>query len=163
MGTRSNKYLPIFFVAVVALLLQSCAKNYSGIKLTDSKIESVTATSMRSMKIKVLLTVDNPAKGSFSVENVHGVINRSGEIFADFKSEDIMEITGKSICELPCTIVAELDKSVSVLSAGLILAEGDFDSFTCDIYADIHKGAFKKSVKRKNLPLKSLVRKLKNE
>ena len=58
MGTRSNKYLPIFFVAVVALLLQSCAKNYSGIKLTDSKIESVTATSMRSMKIKRVLNLN---------------------------------------------------------------------------------------------------------
>lgn len=150
-------------IAVAILFLQGCAGKYSAIRIEESRLESVKTASMRSMTAKVSLTVDNPTKGTFRVDNIHGTINYRGDVFAGFKSDDTLTIAGKTRSSLICTISAELDRSTSLLSAGLILAEGDFESFTCDICADVRKGAFRKRVKRKNIPLKSIVKKLNKE
>ncbi len=163
MKIRNIRYLPILIAAVATLLLQGCAKKYSAIRLEESKIESVTATSLRSMTAKISLTVDNPTKSAFKVDNIHGTVCRHGDINAGIHTDDTDTVSGKARGPMRCTRTAELDRSVSVLSAGLILAEGDFESFKCYISADIHKGAFRKSVKRKNIPLRSIVKKLNRE
>lgn len=146
--------------AAVALLLQSCA-GYSDIKISDAEVVNVRATSLRSAEVRIGLTIDNPTKAELKVAEIRGAIRREGEPFASFHSEDTLRIpAGESVNRL-CTIKAELDSSVSLLEAGLSIAEGGIGDMTADVFADAYKGRMRIKVRKKNIPLETLLGKLK--
>lgn len=160
MVVRIFRYFAAVMAVAVTLLLQSCG-GYSGIKIGDAEVVGVRATSLRSAEIRIGLTIDNPTKSELKVAEIRGDIKRAGEPFAAFRSEDTLRIPAGESASRIITIKAELDRSVSLLEAGLGIAEGGIGEMTADVFADAYKGRMKVKVRKMNIQLESLLGKIK--
>lgn len=146
--------LAIIFTALLTLCLTSCGK-INEIGITSTSIVSLSPVGLRGMNGVFAVGIHNPTF-SFTIRNVQGVVYHKGQATIDFsaddftvnkKSDDVYQIKGN----------ATLCQGVSLISALGLLKDLNAESYSVDISGTVYAKGLHKTIKRKGLPLSSLM------
>lgn len=146
--------LAIIFTALLTLCLTSCGK-INEIGITSTSIVSLSPVGLRGMNGVFAVGIHNPTF-SFTIRNVQGVVYHKGQAMIDFsaddftvnkKSDDVYQIKGN----------ATLCQGVSLISALGLLKDLNAESYSVDISGTVYAKGLHKTIKRKGLPLSSLM------
>lgn len=141
---------------ILASVLSSCSK-VGNLSVTDYKVVSASAESMRSFNGEVSFTVENRG-GGMKFDFVKGDLLLDGRHVATFSAAGF-EVPGKTISEVPVSGNLRVDDAVGLSLIVGLARNFDVNRFTVNLETDVRMGLFKKKIKKKNLPLSSLVRK----
>lgn len=145
----------------LVLVSASSCGGYRKIKITEAKPLSFKATSMRTAKVTLSVTIDNPAP-AFSIENLTGTLHKGSkkadmQILATGLCPKRIEVPAKQTSNFQIVINIELDKSLNIVQAGLLMANLKIEEYRIDISAKAHKGMITKKIQKKNIPLKNFM------
>lgn len=136
---KAIKHIGIFLVA--ALLVCSCGMSkVKDISLTSVGVSYIIPTSLRSMDGKLLLGINNPARG-LVVQEVTGTVRYGDKAIANFRTGSIeLAAQSEQVYELPCTVT--LADGASLLDVLVIASKGSLDGLKADVEI---QGALKKN------------------
>lgn len=151
----------IFFLLIcIVALFVGCGK-VEDIKVTSFSLKSITPTSLRSVRTKIALEIDNPVM-QFTLSDINGILYHNGEEFAYFTAEPLVIARKKDTY----TLNGEIKFAGSIFSGVMTAVLGNLKAkdFTVDIYAKAKsKLGFHKALKYEGLKLDELIENAKND
>jgi len=151
-------------LACTLVLLCSC-NDYSKIKFSDFKVESVDSlkyslTDMRGI-VNSALSVDNPffamSVRDFSAE----VVNKEGGTVLDVKMDEgvVVDIAEKTKTELHVPLRVHVNNPLQLLSRGMDAVEGMAEEgYVVNYSFAVSKGGKFHKINKKNVPLESFIK-----
>ena len=149
--------LRLLAAVILVLAASSCGDSIRNIQITSVQLESYKITSSSTMEATFLVEVSNPAK-DLKISDLSAVLKYDGEAILNATAPDV-ELEGASTAEyrLPCE--ASLAENVSLLKAGMLLANLDTDKLKADLSLGITpQGGHLKKLNFKDLDIASLLK-----
>lgn len=153
-----KRYL-IFILAAFAVLC-SC-KKYNQIEFGNFRIAEVEINKLNSIDLTATVNVNNPTKSTFIIDDINGILNKENKTFATIVLTDADIIASESEKDIHITCRVNIKDPLSILALGLDPNTWDQDAFRISgtLTFKTDKG-LKKSIKIKNEPLSSLLKKI---
>jgi hypothetical protein len=150
-----NRLLPLLLVIMLSAF--GCSK-LKEVDVRDMKVKRFELINTSSANIEIEYLVENPSGRTITVESVNGVLKKSGVNFAyaTMVSADTVPPRMASINGIMFKI--EINDPLSLLAMGMNVSRWNLDDFRLDgVFVLRVSGAGRKTLKYKDVPLKSIV------
>jgi len=142
--------------AVIALASLSSCGDPHDIKLQSYNLASLTLNGLRGVDAVLALEIENPSV-RIKVSDIGGELRKGDKVIARFNAEPFtLKARSTNTYSLPCTMT--LDENVSLMDILSLVSKGVSDDLKVDISATGKHGPVRKTVERKDVPIKSFVK-----
>lgn len=152
-----KRFLHILCILTALAATVSCS-SYRNIRISEFRINSVSAKSIRNIEVSASAYAVNPSPATFTME-VDAELMIGENVFAEITSIDIDKLKSRSEGTVSGTFNVDIKDPLKLLSMGLNAEKWDINLFTVSGTALV-KGSngIQKKLKMKNLPLDKFVK-----
>ena len=152
----------IFPVLLLLLLCVAC-NDYKKVTFEAVKLSSINIVGMDKANVGIDVTVNNPTKSQFILDEGSGIFYKDTTAFAQFQLLEESVVNPNSCDVVPLNLQLQLTNPKFLLSLGLNLNDLDVDDFSVDANLRVKNGmGVGKRVKLEDIKIKDLLEAVNN-
>jgi len=147
-------------VFLITLLLSGCS-GVGDIGIKEVALKDVRLLNTTSADVEFECVVHNPTNRRIILEDANGVLKKSDVVFARIHLVKADTIAANALSSNKVRLKVNLEDPLSLLSMGMNISSWNMSEFKADLRSTIRReGRAKHVLKRKNIPLESLLDKI---
>ena len=145
----------LFMIAIVAL---SGCTGLGEVDIREVNLKNFKILNTTSANLEFECTVQNPTQRRIILEDINGVLKKGGVVFGRVEMVQADTVAANTLSVNGVMLKVNIEDPLSLLAMGLNISSWNPEEFKVDVRSTIRReGRSKYTIKRKNIPLESLI------